>query len=221
MSENHMCFWKMWKLSQKPSEAGWQETSRGSEIPGLPDVILPTRWPLPGAAATGALPHLPPMLAGEGDRETLSQAPPAPLLCTPCRAGLASSKAGPIRVEAAMCQLVFRLWLCAQIAPPPHLPKSTHPPRYPLLGAFWVAALHRERPRSSPEPLAVGGGGTDSLGPPPSCRWGSPHTHGRWHPGRPPGFGKGSCSPAAPDRSRLRMRSGRRDPLAPGPGGDV
>lgn len=120
------------------------------------------------------LPGLP-----QGGRELLSKGPLAPLLCAPCRAGLASlSKAGPIRLEAAMCQLVFRLWLCAQSAPPPQLPKSTHPPLYPLLRAFWVAALHtqRQRPRSQqPRALAVGGGvGADSLGPLPGADGAAP-----------------------------------------------
>lgn len=54
-------------------------------------------------------------------------------------------------------------------APPPHLPKSTHPPLYPLLGAFWVAALHRGRWSGSLEPLDIGVGGLTHLAPLPGA----------------------------------------------------
>lgn len=66
-----------------------------------------------------------------------------------------------------MCQLVFRLWLCAHNAPPPHLPKSTHPPLYPLLGAFWAAALGGGSQSSSLAPLAAGVGGLTHSVPSP------------------------------------------------------
>lgn len=111
--------------------------------------------------------------------------------------------------------------------PPPRLPKSTHPPLYPLLGAFWVAALHRGRRSSSLEPRAClrgaggGGGRTDSLGPLPQGRWGSPHTHGRWHPVGPPRFGERKPQPRGAWPELAEMRSVCGDPLAPRPGGDV
>lgn len=94
-----------------------------------------------------------------------------------------------------MCQLVFRLWLCAQIAPPPHLPKSTHPPLYPLLGALWVAALNRGRQSSSLEPLAVGGGRTDSLGPLPGADGAVPTPMGAGTPADPWGLEKEAAAP--------------------------
>lgn len=106
-------------------------------------------------------------------------------------------------------------------APPPHLPKSTHPPLYPLLGAFWVAALHRGRWSGSLEPLDIGVGGLTHLAPLPGADGAAPTPMGAGTPSGPCVSGKGSCSPAAPDPSWLRMRCARRDPLAPGLGGDV
>lgn len=110
------------------------------------------------------LPGLP-----QGGRELLSKGPLAPLLCAPCRAGLASlSKAGPIRLEAAMCQLVFRLWLCAQSAPPPQLPKSTHPFTHCSGPSGWQRFTQRDRDRgaSNLEPWLWGvGWGLTHLAP--------------------------------------------------------
>lgn len=88
-----------------------------------------------------------------------------------------------------MCQLVFRLWLCAPIAPPPHLPKSTHPPLYPLLGAFWAAALRGGSQSSSLEPLAVGVGGLTHLVPSPVPPMGQPPRPWALAPRQAPGSG--------------------------------
>lgn len=120
-----------------------------------------------------------------------------------------------------MCQLVFRLWLCAPIAPPPQFPKSTHPPFYPLLGAFWVAALYRGSHSSSLEPLAVGGGWTDSLGPLPAADGAAPTPLGAGTPSGPWVWEQEAAAPRRLTRAGPRMRSARRDPPAPEPGGDV
>lgn len=156
----------------------------GSRAQGCP--VLPTPWPLPRPLLESS--RSPPVLAR-------SEAPSCPPTLHSLRAGLASSKAGPIRVEAAMCQLVFRLRLCARSAPPPHLPKSTHPPFYPLLGAFWVVALHRGSQSGRLEPLAVGGGWTDSLGPLPGADGAAPTPLGAGTPSGPRVLEKEAAAP--------------------------
>lgn len=105
-----------------------------------------------------------------------------------------------------MCQLVFRLWLCAQSAPPPQLPKSTHPPLYPLLRAFWVAALHTERKRqnrgaSSLEPWLCGVG-ADSLGPLPGADGAAPTPLGAGTESGPTVGKKGDAAPLSLTRVR-------------------
>lgn len=173
------------KLSAQPWETVRQEASRGVQEPrAAPCCQLLGLCPGPCWSPPAPLPCLP------GARPL-----PAPLLLHSLRAGLASSKAGPIRVEAAMCQLVFRLRLCARIAPPPHLPKSTHPPFYPLLRAFWVVALHRGSQSGRLEPLAVGGGWTDSLGPLPGADGAAPTPLGAGTPSGPRVLEKEAAAP--------------------------
>lgn len=101
-----------------------------------------------------------------------------------------------------MCQLVFRLWLCAHNAPPPHLPKSTHPPLYPLLGAFWAAALGGGSQSSSLAPLAAGVGGLTHAVPSP-VPMGQPPRPGALAPGQALGFRERKLPP-----SRCLTRAG-------------
>lgn len=106
-----------------------------------------------------------------------------------------------------MCQLVFRLWLCAQSAPPPQLPKSTHPPLYPLLRAFWVAALHTERKRQKPRSSSslepwLWGVGADSLGPLPGADGAAPTPLGAGTESGPTVGKKGDAAPLCLTRVR-------------------
>lgn len=71
-----------------------------------------------------------------------------------------------------------------------------HPPTplYPLLGAFWVAALHRGRQSRSLEPLAVGVGGLTHLAP-SLIPMGQPPRPWALAPGQAPGFRKRKLQP--------------------------
>lgn len=125
-----------------------------------------------------------------------------------------------------MCQLVFRLRLCAQMVP---LPVSPNPPTHPFTHCLGPSGWQHFTEGDGAAALSpwlvwgagVGGGRTDSLGPLPRGRWGSPHTHGRWHPVGPPGFGERKPQPRGAWPELAEMRSVCADPLAPGPGGDV
>ena len=153
------------------------------------------RWRAPGGCPVRPIPRAsalgpcgsPPTPSSQAPRAR-EWGPSCPLLRTPSRAGLAPSKAGPVRVEAAMCQLVFRLRLWAQMVP---LPVSPNPPTHPFTHCLGPSGWQHFTEGDGAAALSPGlvwggrgggGGRTDSLGPLPQGRWGSPHTHGRWHP---------------------------------------
>lgn len=134
-------------------------------------------------ASARVLPGPPPMLT----RERGPSCPATPH-SPPELAWLPKSRAhqgGGGDVSAGIQALVVR-----SVAPPPHLPKSTHPPLYPLLGAFWVAALHRGRPSSSLEPLDIGVGGLTHLAPLPGADGAAPTPMGAGTPSGPSVFRK-------------------------------
>lgn len=124
-----------------------------------------------------------------------------------------------------MCQLVFRLWLCAQALP---LPSSPNPPTHPFTHCSgpsgWQRFTGRERDRdraaSSLEPW-LWGVGADSLGPLPGADGAAPTPLGAGTESGPTVGKKGDAAPPCLTQSLLRMHPKLRDQLVPGPPGDV
>lgn len=117
-----------------------------------------------------------------------------------------------------MCQLVFRLRLCAQMVP---LPVSPNPPTHPFTHCLgpsgWQHFTEGDGAAAlSPWLVWGAGGGLTHLDPSPGADGAAPTPMGAGTRSGPRGLGKGSRSPAAPGPSWLRCALCARTRWPPG-----